>query len=368
MEISACPVCQSPEVNSVFSPHFRYGGRDLRVVSDKGDFLNQCRDCGIIFVIATNERKGKIRDIFADTAYATTTLPRHRVVNGPNASIAKRESMQADLFVREVRVKDPSVLDIGCFDGALLSEIGQRMQTRQLDGFDVNEAIRPNFGEARNRSFYTGRLEDVPGPYDLIVSSHSIQYIDDVNWLSSQLKRLLTPSGVFIAQVPNCENSLYSLFLGDKYYHYTPSSIFNVMGAMGFVPTLLDSPFPRDIVIAATSGDNVPLRRKTDFDLVDALQRVDAACDSLKKLAIDEQVYVLGTTIASTFVGTILGNALVGFVDENPDKAGTVYAGQRVIHPKDLMDDDILIVPFGSTAGKIVEKFGKIYKGKHLAA
>ena len=54
------------------------------------------------------------------------------------------------------------------------------------------------------------------------------------------------------------------------------------------------------------------------------------------------------------------------FVDENPFKTNNKLFGKKIIHPKKLKNNSLVIIPYGLTSNQIVSKLKKKYKFKYL--
>ena len=303
-----------------------------------------------------------INAIYGSEEYMKHEEPHTIVVDGYDEPVPA-SFIQAKLLLPVLSGKCPAVLDIGCFDGRLLAEIGKIISASNLCGFDVGE--RPRFPDSPEFRFVSGNMELITGQFDLILMSHSIQYIHDIHDLFRHLRRLLKPDGRVFVQVPDFSVKPCSLLLGDLYYHYDRTIMQGIFGYMGFDVRFLDNPyFPRDIlVIASQGGKRNTLSLSEDSHLNTCLNRIAEMADRLDGLRTFNGWGVLGTTIEAAFVSHYLGARISFFVDENPKKAGTTFHGKPVLHPNKLTDTHQTILPYGKSGFMIERRFKRLYQG-----
>ena len=303
-----------------------------------------------------------INAIYGSEEYMKHEEPHTLVVDGYDEPVPA-SFIQAKLLLPVLSGKCPAVLDIGCFDGRLLAEIGKIISASNLCGFDVGE--RPRFPDSPEFRFVSGNMELITGQFDLILMSHSIQYIHDMHDLFRHLRRLLKPDGRVFVQVPDFSVKPCSLLLGDLYYHYDRTIMQGIFGYMGFDVYFLDNPyFPKDILVIASPErkKNTPaLSQDSHFNT--CLNGIAEMAERLVGLETFNRLGVLGTTIEAAFVSHYLGARISFFVDENPKKVGTTFLGKPVLHPNQLTDNHQTILPYGKSGFMIERRFKRLYQG-----
>jgi SAM-dependent methyltransferase len=109
---------------------------------------------------------------------------------------ARLKAGHAVALCERVRLRPETLVEIGCGDGALLSELAARGLARALDGFELSA---PAAELARKRSIPgAGRIEaydgaHVPaadGAYDLAVLSHVVEHVPDPPALLAEAARV----------------------------------------------------------------------------------------------------------------------------------------------------------------------------------
>jgi len=90
------------------------------------------------------------------------------------------------------------ILDVGCGNGILLSEMRQ-LGFRNLSGID------PFIHDGKDENginIIKGNLKDIKGSYDLIMLHHSLEHIPDQDQLMKQLNQLLPLGGMLLIRIP----------------------------------------------------------------------------------------------------------------------------------------------------------------------
>jgi SAM-dependent methyltransferase len=327
--------------------------------------IGRCAGCGHVFVPAGEERAELVRGIFADPAYLAHEEAHRVTVEGRPQPVAASR-VQAELLAPGLPPQ-PAILDIGCWSGALLSEFAALGAPRDLCGFDV--VAHPRFPSASPFRLVTGSLDRIAGLFDLVVLSHSIQYIRDLAHLFAQLRRLLAPSGRVFVQVPDLAAKPCSLLYGDVYSHFTARTLAGVFSARGFATKpVAGTPFPRDVLMLAEIAEDDRHGEAPAADELDnAIGRIAALANGLAPLPPARRVAVLGTTVEAALVESQLGARIAYFVDENPAKLAHGFHGKPVRAPGEVASGDLVIVPMGEAGRRIAERLSKRYEGTYVA-
>lgn len=359
---TSCPLCSASDVDITVLPYPLFRHMDFSPFHPGPNRISRCNACQLIFRITNDEEQREIDAIYCSETYLKHKEPHTLVIDGHDVPMSM-SYVQARILDPYLMAADLTVLDIGCFDGMLLSEIDKVSNASDLCGFDVDE--RPQFPCGEKFRFMSGGLETINGLFDIIIMSHSIQYIRDIHELFRHFRRLLKPDGRVFVQVPDFLAKPCSLLLGDLYYHYNQPIMQGIFGYMGFDVHFLKNPyFPRDILVIASQGgkrNKPPLSQDSLFKT--CCKRITEMADRLDGLGTFNGQGVLGTTIEAAFVSYYLGAHISFFVDENPKKEGTTFQGKPVLHPNQLTDNHHTILPYGKSGPMIERRFKKLYQG-----
>jgi len=362
-----CPVCLSDEVDEISLNTSMFRHLDFQLFDSGSNYLARCCHCSAVFRFGGSTTTASIDDVYRSTEYATDRTNVHAVFVDDFPEPVSPFFLQSKILLDLIPNTAPKILDIGCFDGSLLGELDKQLEGAYLCGFDVNDNMRNLFPDGSNFRFFVGDLALVKGQFDLIVMSHSMQYIHNVPYLMHNLQRLLRPNGLVFVQVPDFSIKPCSILFGDTHYHYTCDILNNIFGCYGFAICKQDNSwFPRDLLAIARSDSSNELVLVKDSSIYDCVDYLEYAKDKLTQLKCSSNVAVLGTTIEAAFASSVLGSVVKFFVDENPKKVGTLFNGLSVVHPRKLTGDDTIVLPYGPTAGHIKEKFEAHYLGEFV--
>lgn len=184
-----------------------------------------------------------------------------------NGEFSQQWTKQTRLFARYflAHVRLPvdlpfSLLDVGCGNGAALSEIYAKNKCGELYGCDIDplhialaQYINPEIPRER---FYVSGLDDIKNSYDFIYVSNVLEHI--VNWKDC-LAQLCTKAKVVIVMVPYKEDLLEQTPSAVPYVDHVDSfdrKSLDYLMKQGFdiktrvirTPYAWGGPLPRDLV------------------------------------------------------------------------------------------------------------------------
>ncbi len=325
--------------------------------------LCACAGCGVLYRLLDAAQRDALAALYRSDDYAGHRED-HRV-RGADGALRPAAEAQADALLAAwpEAARRAAILDIGCFDGKLLAALGERTGTARLVGYDV--AARPEFPRRPRFAFHTGERRALAGPFDLVLVSQSLIYIDDLAELFAELRTRLVDDGRVFVHVPDTSLRPASLLLADQVFHFTPASLASLFGRHGYaVEYLHGHPFRRDILLLA--------RRRADAEAQPVVAGDEGLFGRLDDLAArlraipGRELAVFGTTIEAAFACNVLGERASRCVDENPDKQGHQFNGLPVVPPGGLDPGNTCVVPMGREAAPLVERLSAQYPGRFL--
>lgn len=357
-----CPVCRGSDTSVVEVPYPFIRQTDFTTVMPSA-CVGRCGFCQTIFQVVDEAGVVRIEAEFTEESYAESPLTSQTVFVEQFGGPVTRSFLQARLIGGLASGGRPSVLDVGCFDGALLVELDRLFPAAQLHGFDRYEQSGRFLPSRPNFRFWSRQLADVPGPYDVVSISHALMYERDTGRLIKQVQSLLNPGGVLFLQAPDIAASPWYLLMADQYYYYSPSVLAMTLRHFGFSCEPVGNDwFPREVVAAARPGAAPNPIVAADITLDACLASLDEKAARLEQVDRTASIGVLGTTGAAAFVDGLLDN--VGyFVDENPSSSGIRFRDKPVTHPESLQASDVVVLPYGESAKRIKERFERRYAG-----
>ena len=198
-----CPVCRSDEVDKINLNASMFRHLDFKPFDSGSNHLARCGYCSAVFRLGSSAIAASIDGLYRSTEYARDRENVHTVFVDEFPDPVSPFYLQSRILIDLLPKTAPKVLDIGCFDGSLLGELDKQLEEAYLCGFDVNDNMRDVFPKGSNFRFFVGDLASVEEQFDLIVMSHSMQYINDVSYLMQNLQRLLRPNGLVFVQTPD---------------------------------------------------------------------------------------------------------------------------------------------------------------------
>lgn len=264
---------------------------------------------------------------------------------------------------------DARVLDAGCATGALLGFL-KREGFTDIVGLDPSPIATATAARTYGTPTVTGSFLTPPsdiGEFDLVVLSHVLEHIADVQGAIRGMWQLTRPGGHVYLEVPDAERYVdylvapYHDFNTEHINHFSIGTLRLAMERAGFTTELVErkdvlcSPtdlypavyglFKRTEVPSAGAGDSI----ERDQGLVDSIVRyVDASAalldtigDRIRAAAGSDPVVVWGAGQLSMklLAGPLRDVKVSALVDTSAAKWGQHYGDLEVIGPDQLLDD-----------------------------
>jgi SAM-dependent methyltransferase len=371
-----CPCCQSELVRhaKISHPFFRH--MDFAPMQNQPGYVAKCEQCGFLFADDRNIIE-EISEIYAGQEYAENKKTEYYVYgkNGGDAS-ATTYDVLADKIIKTLKPQPCKFLDIGCFDGKLLQALNERRPNGEYHGFDVSEYIGDIFPSGENFRYWAKDISAIRGRFDVVSLINVLMYVDEPRDLISFIKSLLSESGFIIFSMPDIRINPYALLLGDQRLHFSPTSASRLFAESGFIVDLVEGlgGFSRNVVGIArpTPSSEVICPKDCVFDeiipyLDNAKKSLLDSAEQLHKAGTNGRIGVLGYNVNAAWAYSVLGDKVACFVDENPTRIGNWFYGRRIVHPSEMNEQDLIILPYGDTSGAISEKFSTQYAAQVLA-
>jgi len=360
MEDSLCKICSyKTKKISITLPFFRHIDfkKDLNNI-----VLRKCMNCQMIHNYKNSDN---IANLFKKKSYSLSKQTSHLVKN--NKDYKRRTFYQAEIIYKIFRKKNNiNVLDIGCFDGQLLLDMSKLFKKYNFFGYDINKKLIKLFPKKKNFKFVLSNLKNLNFKFDLIIMSHSIMYIEDLNNKLQICKELLNKRGRIFIQFPNLKINPFYCLMSDQFQYPTENSIKNILKFNNFDTKIIKNRiFSRELIILAKVGNHKKYKKLfKDYIFEEAINKIKKIKQNLLKIS-EIQLNVLGTTVNAAFVDEILSKKIIFFIDEQKFKINNLFRGKKVIHPKKLINKDVTILPYGEKNKFILDNFKKQYKGNY---
>ena len=138
-----------------------------------------------------------------------------------------------------------AVLDIGCGRGLMLSDLARRGW--RTVGVEMSEAASRHAREVLGLDVRVGDLAGCEFPsasFDVVTLFHVLEHLPDPDAALAEARRVITPDGRLLVEVPNF-GSLQSQLTGGKgfhldaprhLFHFTRAALLQLLGRAGFEP------------------------------------------------------------------------------------------------------------------------------------
>lgn len=184
-----CPFCGSNDLQSIDSKY---------IVT----YLLQCKSCGLNHRHPRDNQKRL--DKFYQEEYDIDT---HMMTKLPSDGEIKKlketnfpDLRNTSLYIRSLSEKHSNVLDYGCswgYNVFKLNQLGLKTQ-----GFELSKP-RARFGAEKLDVTIHSDVKKIPLGLDVVMSSHVIEHLTDIQGFINLSKRVLTDEGYFMAFCPN---------------------------------------------------------------------------------------------------------------------------------------------------------------------
>ena len=255
-----CPSCSSTAIDrsELRWPIFRH--LDFTDVAATGGVI-ECRVCGAV-AAADFDRVAAVHHEFLHGAKYVEAAPTAHVIPGQRSGDT-RPAQQAAWITEHLKacgITSPSILDVGCFDGALLKELSTRWSTaRRLAGCEPNPTLAPFFPQEQPFEFHAKCRSLVGASFDVIMASHSLMYDRQLPTTLANLAKLLAKNGLLIMVMPDIFHNSTYLLMGDQYWFGSSRHLISLFQQQGLsVRRGLSEDWGHDLVLLASVSDGKP--------------------------------------------------------------------------------------------------------------
>ena len=362
----SCPTCGSRTAEVL---HLQDFASSVDLVSESQVEIVSCSQCGCGFSDveldqSTLDQAYQKTSKYADMSVFDTENSQAEVNNSFDSPWdVERLSITADWLASQFPDKHIRVLDAGCAQGTLLAMLKAR-GFANLTGLDPSplaiDSMMRRFGISGVAVSFCSPTQDLID-FDLVILSHVLEHIADVESAVRGLSQVLRPGGMCYLEVPDATRyheylvAPFHDFNNEHINHFSLPCLSSLMTAHGFelqFASTKEVPIAPGVLYPAVLG----LWKKTgvimsgfsfDSDLRTALtqyislsdrllQRIE---DSLAQTVGDGQILIWGAgNLAMKLLTSpsLDKSRIVGLVDGSRQRQGTVIGGYTVQAPEDF--------------------------------
>lgn len=353
-----CILCKSPFLISVL--YLKKSVTSECRSYELGLEVYRCSVCGLLQKLPVNEYRENVKNIYNRYklhSIVENTDDQIKFVDGKVINRTNRVLKSVQEFLPVCG----KALDFGTGNGAMVSALfGQGGWS--IDAYDVCDDKKEKLiSSGKIGNFYTC-LDDVPDKrYDLVTMVHVLEHLLDPIELLVRIKVKMSKGGFLIVQVPDVNTNSFDLTVYDHVMHFTHVTLLSLVRQV-FNQVMIINPTPLDGEITAlcVNGSCHEDMNTLTGAIVDTnLPEVELRRFLENIPNIPVKIAIFGTAIAGTYLGGILSERIIYFLDEDPSKIGMTMNKIQIIHPAELankvnLSDVLVILPFEGHREKLL--------------
>ncbi|MFZ1806606.1 MAG: class I SAM-dependent methyltransferase [Cyclobacteriaceae bacterium] len=290
----------------------------------------------------------------------------HTSTGGGEAGFdSKRLENVAQEIASIVEDKSLRVLDVGCANGGILKRLKQLGHTN-IVGVDPSRVCVEYVKRELQLEAYEASLFNMPdsiGKFDLIILSHVLEHILNLNECLEVITKFLNNEGRVYIEVPDAMRyvsfitSPFQDFNTEHINHFTKTSLDNLFTNRSFVKlkggaktieSAANMPYPAIYAFYRSSSISNKETYQPDseikaciMDYIISSQKIIDRIDAHLKaeLSRGENILVWGTgqlTMKLLAISTLGDLPIINFVDSNPILRGKKLMNKLILHPSQL--------------------------------
>ena len=186
-----------------------------------------CKDCTIV----------SVRDIVS----AEVLFKDYYYSSSASATLREHFREYAERLVGEVSEAskiDPTILEIGCNDGVLLSQFPSGVKTIGVDPSSVTKKYRGTSNTLIFNECFSDKLDILEGSVDLITSSNCMAHIEDMDSIMKGISKYLKINGILVIEVHYLETLImemnWDMIYSEHMTYYSVTAMANFLKKYGF--------------------------------------------------------------------------------------------------------------------------------------
>lgn len=359
--LRACPICDNRQIELLH--HQKFVLPEGNILPDAFDVV-WCPVCGFAYADTPAQQEDYDRYYAAFSKYEDNETS---TGGGGSEWDARRLRQTAVALAAIVPERESRIIDIGCANGGLLGEL-KNLGYRNLLAVDPSPACVANARSLYDLEAATGSIREMPdgiGQFDLVILSHVLEHVADLQATLRDLIRLLRPGGRLYIEVPDA--SRYREFLlapfqdfnTEHINHFSLAALRNLFARHGFevessgqktVESSPGCPYPAAFSFLRQSASDDAKNYEVDQSFREnLLGYIQASRQQLEEIELKLApisaeakpllVWGVGQLTMKLLAETSLGQTqIAAFIDSNPINHGKRLLGIPILAPRDVND------------------------------
>lgn len=348
----SCNLCGNTLIPFFTYPQSSSVSSDCRLI-DYPISIAECTHCNHLQKFQTSSYLKKLQELYKN--YNSYSIAGGKEQLKFDKGFPKARSMAILESISNFLPDKPKILDIGSGSGVFLEACSQMIDGSTLFAQDINNNHIQKIKNIKNfQSFFECDPKEINEKFDVISLIHVLEHVSSPRELMATIATKLHQRGIVLIQVPDIDTNPFDLCITDHISHFNRHNLLNLLreyfAHIHFPKKQLD----REITIVAS---NTVFFEKSQIQQLNQhvmnITFIQKIFDAL--LATKEDLAIFGTAPTSTFFAGILGNRVVYFIDEDPNKIDKTHLGKLILAPSEARKEIKVILPFGTSVAEEIK-------------
>ncbi len=364
VECIACGNVNNEE--ALVSTEMKLVSSDVKVLENEKALFFECSSCGLVQKKIDKNWLNVISKIYEQYEMFYQGNGQEQKIN-TEKDFKSRSKAILDKIKTDCDIKDnDKVIDVGCGNGILLSELDAGGVKLNLYGADIGK-VRKSIEKIKNfRKYYSlSKTYTLPKNYfDFIFCVHTIEHILTPKIFIRNLIISLKEKGKIVMVFPNYAENPMDLCIYDHCSHYTPETFSKILDeGIHFNWFYLDKNNKKEIIYIISQEEKIPFPYKRDLckkkkliNIISNLESYIKKCDY--HIENEEAFGVFGTSIGAAWLSNNLKRKPDFFIDEDEERIGKNFLGKKIFSVENTPKDVLILGPINfNIYEKLIEKY-----------
>lgn len=256
---------------------------------------------------------------------------------------------RSELVVTKIKEYIPAkgkVLDIGTGNGSFLKAYKKFFKNWNLHAQDIQSNSKEDILKiVPEENIYIKEISKIDQGFDMLSIIGVLGHIPNLKQFLLDLTKLQNKNGKIIIQTPDLQKSFFDVVVVDHITYFSKAHLLKIMSKYFKNISFFDI-VHKEITLGVNFSNK---NEELDFDKEqeDILEQAEIFKKIVSFLDTTKDSFIVfGTAPVSTYIGAILEDKLLSFVDEDEVRIGNMHLNKLISHPKDADENQMIFLPF----------------------